>query len=1145
MKAHTAIRHAAVFLLVAALPLAARALSPEEAVTAAEQAEKVGAFQRAVELYTDFLKNNPDHLQRSLVQYRLGVSLDNLGRTDQAIEAFKEAVAAPADRADKHRPDAFMRLAKLQADANNFADAAATLDKLFKEGAGLYEDEAQSLRAAYLTILGKYEDAAVLLNVLKNKPNSPYAKDAAWKLPTVWIKSGNDELAKNAIEEFAKQSPGNPKIVELSMRLARAYFEKKNYKSAVELCRQIMNEYKDAPECMEAAFIVALSYRDAGKMEMAVESLEAVAKMRQAARNQIMTCEALFEAAQICRKTLKKSDKAAELYQKAADLARNGDERQKQIEEQSLFYQAEYLLEQKKWSAACDLYAQMRRNGTKLNVLNRILYCQSMMTADGGAAMVAETEEELSFIRKRIIDNPRTLIALQAEVFLLDRKMLQLRRVSTDRIPWASLKSLIDEYGALLTKYPEEVLKQQNQSSYIRFRMAVAYSQLGIDTPQRFDKLKAGLALVEQALNESPDAQFRVEGLETLATLASAAGQNRKAYDTYKQLYTLSGQDQVANMRRPRAEYIESMVAVADSEAIVDDAILTMQDVIAKGPVNSQEVRDARYYLAELMYVRKKYPEAAQAYKDFVKTYGPEQDANGNVTAAGKKPASLDAALDRVYEAGLRVAHSWRAQGDKAKMLAAYRWVVANQNYMNYRVAEASYMSIVGDLDLAKLSPAQKEETGRKLWTQVVNPSIDFGSKAFREGFYGWVQHQDAEPYVRVALMKAAQLTADSGNHRNAALMFQQYLGLYDPKNSKVRDRAGNPRWTEDEMYYTASYAVGREFVLANDADSMIKVFRDYIDGLRESKHRPAALQMLGHYGTQAGAYAEAADAYAALLDEYGAPEGTNAAQQVYIEPKDRLRKKSTWNGFRLPTPERWDVGQIRYGLGFLYWKKGEWENCATALAPFLTDPSLSKNASRAEALFMLGRSKIKNNLVTAGQNVLDQLIADHPDFKGMEDVFTDLVRMSAELSNWDAVERYNQAYSAKFPSGARRSHMDLYVAMAQIGKGKVQEGERALLELARSDTYEDVKGEAYYRLALRQKDKAEALSLYRKSVEAFPQARVLMDGARCAMDVKNEAVAREFLDRLLRQFSDADRVMTAEAQDMRQKLSDKGPGRP
>ena len=49
MKVHTAIRRAAVSLLIAALPLAAKALSPEETVAAAERAEKGGAFERAAE----------------------------------------------------------------------------------------------------------------------------------------------------------------------------------------------------------------------------------------------------------------------------------------------------------------------------------------------------------------------------------------------------------------------------------------------------------------------------------------------------------------------------------------------------------------------------------------------------------------------------------------------------------------------------------------------------------------------------------------------------------------------------------------------------------------------------------------------------------------------------------------------------------------------------------------------------------------------------------------------------------------------------------------------------------------------------------------------------------------------------------------
>lgn len=1149
MKVHTPIRRFALVLCLASLPLAAPALTPEEVVSAADQAEKAGSLDKAVELYSQFLKDNPDHVQRSVVQYRLALALDGLGRTDKALAALKEVVATPPSAApgsEKHRPDAFMRLAKLQADAGDYAEAAATLEKLFKEGAGLYEDEAQNLRAGYLTLLGKYDDAAVLFNILRNKRSSPFAKEAACKLAIVYLKANNDELAKDAIEAFAKEYPGHPRVVELLLRLARSYYDKKNYKSASDLCRQVMSDYKDAPEAMEAAFIVAISYRDSGNFETAVQRLEEVSRMPQAAHNTVLACECLFEAAQISRKSLNKLDKAAELYHMAAIKARDGlTERQQQIQEQSLYYEAEYLFKLEKWSAAYDLYAQLRKIGSKLNILGRIMYCQSKMNPDGAASLTTQTAEELNYIRQRIADNPGTIVALQSEVFLLEQKVDQARRQSSRYLSWNTVQPLLDEYSALLTKYPTNILRQQDMGSYIRTRMGVLYTYLSEDTPLRIKKLNAGIALLEQALTDTPEALFRVEAFEALASLSAATGEKKKAYDVYQKLFALTGQDQATKSRRVAAEYLQNMVAMSETAEIADEALKTMQELIKNSPPESEEAREARFYVAELLYVTQKYSDAAKAYKEYVKLYGPAQDTNGNVIATNKPP-NVDALLDRVYESGLRVAHCWRTQGHTANMIAAYRWVVANQNYRNPRIAEAAYMAIVGNTDLAKLPPAKKEETGQALWTAVINASLDFGSKAFQSGFHPWLRDTTAMPYVRAAMLKSAQLTAEAGNHRRAAEMYRQYVEIFDPTNPKApRDSNNKPIYTADEFYDMALYAAGREFVLANDAESMVKLYRSYVDDRRDSKFRTTALQLMGHYGTQAGLYDDAADAYAVLIDEYSAPDVTNGSDRItFVAPEFRLKKNTSWDGIRLTPPDKWDAGDVRFGLGFLYWKKEQWSNCQAALEPFLTAPALRKSASRAEALFMLGRSKIKTGLVTAAQKVFEQLIADHPDFKGLEDVYLEVIRMNADLANWQAVDRYITEYAAKFPAGLRRNYVEIYEAMSKIGKGKVEDGERDLLALAKSETYEDVKGEAYYRLAMRRlpaksRDPAAALPYLRKSVEAYPTAPVLLEASQCAAEIKDWAAAREFLDRLLREFPKADRMLIDAAQTLRKKVSD------
>jgi tetratricopeptide (TPR) repeat protein len=1144
-----------IMLIALAVPLAAgAAMSPEETVLEAERAEKNGSFQQAVELYGRFLKEFPDHIQRPTALYRLALCYDSMGKTDLAIDNLKQALAVPPEKATgKHRPDAYMKLARLLADASRHQEAADALDSMLKEGAGLYEDEAQSLRASYLALLGRYEEAVVLFNVLRAKPSSEFAKEAGYKLAIVWFKADETnavknalDMAKNAIEEFIQRYPGDQRIGELFVRAAKAYFLKQQYKSAAEVCQQVLTEHKDAPEAIEAAFIVALCYRDNGNFQKAIEAFDSAARMPQAAHNTILASEAMFEAAQIYRRQLKEPEKASEYYREAAIKSRDPlTERQQTILEQSLFYEAEYCFEKQKWAAAFDLYAQLRKMGSKLNVIERMMFCKSKMSSSGDVSMDIESEEELEFIRKRISDNPQSLLALQSEVFLLERRFDRTIRYSqAGRMPpWSSIEPFVNDYGALLRKYPEAVLKQQYQGSYVKMRMASMYTYVAEDDPNRLELSQRGLALYEEVMSEAPEALFRVEALEGLAMLANRSGQNRKAFDAYRKLYDITGIDPQSAVRRPPSDYLQGLVATADSVTMADEAIKTMEDVVANKPATNSEAREARFLLAELYYMKQRYAGAAAKYQEFVKLYGPPQDDKGAVSGAWQKPGSVDRLLDQVYEAAQRVAHCWRTQGSHSNMVAAYRWVSDNLNHMNPRVAEARYMALTAGVDLAKLTPAKKEDLARNLWSQVVNSSTDFGSKAFKGGYHPWVGDSRAVPYVKAAILKSGQLHGDVGKHKVAGDIFREYTRLFDP-DEKRTDAMGRPLYQRDDQYETAVYASGKEYLIATDYESMARAFREFLDTMRESRFRVPALMALGHYGVQAEMFQDGLSAYSVLLDEYGPPNPVDSAGRPVPVPKDKwFRKESLWNGIRRPAPAKWDVGKVRYGLGFLYWRKEDWANCHAVLLPFLDDPVLKASPSRGEALFMAARSMMRMHNPTNALKLLETIAKENPDLKAIEEVYCDIAKVALEIGNWQTASSYAKQFLDKYPNSDRRAYIELHAAVALAVSGNTEAGERQLRVLSKADTYEDVKAGAYYQLAMmalkqgKPGANAEALGLLRKSLAAYTEAPALMQAARCALEGKEWTSAREYLDRFVVEFPKSDKVLLEEVQQLRRRI--------
>jgi tetratricopeptide (TPR) repeat protein len=252
----------------------------------------------------------------------------------------------------------------------------------------------------------------------------------------------------------------------------------------------------------------------------------------------------------------------------------------------------------------------------------------------------------------------------------------------------------------------------------------------------------------------------------------------------------------------------------------------------------------------------------------------------------------------------------------------------------------------------------------------------------------------------------------------------------------------------------------------------------------------------------------------------------------------DRIRKDSIgWDGIRQPFPPDFDFGQIRFALGFLYWKDKDWATCVRALAPFVSDPDLAKSVSRGKALFMLGKSCYRLGDLPNGVKALKTLSEVRPDFEAMEEVLADTASWAMTLKDWPTVVQMHTAFVSRFPSSVRRPYIDLYSAVASMEiPERFNTGFSLLNSLARSKTYRDVKAEALFRqgmfmLATAARDEKGVIdnSDYRKiatkfaaSLEVFPQPAVCLEAARCKVALCAWDEAKQYLDQILRDFPDA-----------------------
>jgi tetratricopeptide (TPR) repeat protein len=1124
-----------VLLVVAAAAIGAAApeaaQTPETVLRQAEDMARQSKPARAADLYRAFLKQYPDHSQVTDARWRLAKCLDEMGLVDEAaLELVK--VVQSKDRRYQHRPDAFYMLGKLYASAKDYEKATKVFEQALSEGGGLYEDEMLSLAGGYYALLGKHDEAAAKFNILRRRQDSRFAEPAAYKLALLWLKAENLELAVEAVEFLAARFPTNKEARGLMVEIADLFRRQRKFDQALAACEQVKARFPKSDEAQAAGYVQGLCYRDRKEYDKAIAAFDAVAQVP-GNRRSGLAAEAILKSADIYFGDLVQHDKAMARYEETAKLAReSASERRSLILEHCYLRLGEHYYAQKKWSVALEYYSLLRNLNPRVNILPRILKCQAELQIDLSASL--RSEADLEYIQQLIRDKPGSFEAAEGEVFLVDR---ELSRALGRR--GGALVALAEKYEAVVKKYPRDVLKQQGLESYIWSQVGVCYGQ-GMAKPELAQAIQA----FERGLQVDPETPYKVFILENIARCADLAGDNQKAFQVYRQLYEMAAAEVEAGQadaatRESMSEYLRSVLtrASADEKGTIEGAIAVARGIMDKKGPFSDAARYAMFYIGELYYLKKDFSNAAGTYKQFIKAFGPPQDANGDVVDAPWKPRTVDDKVQQVFEAAVRIAHAWYMQGHTQNMLKAYDWVLRNFSYGNKYVAEAEYWMA---MEWVKGRKGQEKENKLKMadlmWTKVVHPSYDFDSRDFRKGFHPWIQDPEMQKYVKAAILKAGQGFSEGGNHERAAAIFRTYLELYpDPTLS----RRGGAEARPDPLYSIARYALGREYVALQDITKLIECYRLYVDQFREDRFRISGLMLLGYHAAQQGVTEAAVEAYATILDEYGQNERNEKGEVIALPHAQRVRHGSyRWNGIRMDPPPGLDLGEVRYALGYHFWRIEDWANCVKILSAFVEEPQLYQNKVRPKALYMVAQSYYHAYDYEKGLGVILKLLHDYPRFEAIDEAYVYAARGCVETRRWDALAKIYDRFLRDYQRSSHRPHMDLYAAVAFLGQGNRDEGAARLKSIARSETYEDVKADAYYYLGadlLERKfpDYKGALENLERSIALYPRERSCLAAAKCYVELKRWDKAKELLDRTIRDFPSGNRRLVDEARRM------------
>ena len=308
----------------------------------------------------------------------------------------------------------------------------------------------------------------------------------------------------------------------------------------------------------------------------------------------------------------------------------------------------------------------------------------------------------------------------------------------------------------------------------------------------------------------------------------------------YDELFTIakgrldrSPDDQ--ELEKQTLEYLKGLVTRSDTDDLIHSSLEMCEEIIRQRGQLSELSREARYYMGELYYLRKDFSTAAKTFRDFIRIYGPKQDAEGRFADGPWKPETVDDRTVQLHEAALRVAHCCYLRSHHQNMIAAYRWIARNMPEQNPTMAEVNYWLA---MELGKGKEGQTAEAKRKLaealWTGVVDPSLDVYDKDFEKEFHPWVtsrdpRYPDVERYVKTAMLRSADLFGQVKQHELAAAILEQYLRLYLRAERNERLAPGE---SPDELYDVAHYALGRQYIALDDTFKLLSTYLVYATGI-------------------------------------------------------------------------------------------------------------------------------------------------------------------------------------------------------------------------------------------------------------------------------------------------------------------------
>ena len=233
---------------------------------------EIGQLNKAIGIYDDILRNYPDSLYTDYAQFRQGMALIKLNQFDAATLSLKSLQANfPTS---KYVNDANYYLAVAQFKKEDWQNAAHYAENYLNNASepDIYIVEAHYLQALSYFNLTEYQKALKKFQyITKTYPDQKIIFNSSLlNIAKCHYHSGNEKEALKRLISITQKFPGTEIAKESFLWLGNHFFEKTQFKTAVEYYKQFIDLFPDSDKIDVVQYEIGQAYQAMNQFDKAI-----------------------------------------------------------------------------------------------------------------------------------------------------------------------------------------------------------------------------------------------------------------------------------------------------------------------------------------------------------------------------------------------------------------------------------------------------------------------------------------------------------------------------------------------------------------------------------------------------------------------------------------------------------------------------------------------------------------------------------------------------------------------------------------------------------------------------------------------------------------------------------------------------------